>query len=508
MDKAKVCVIAKEVTDPNGHRLILLVTDCVAEAWYGNHLQTVLDSWGKINPTAIVQLFPERLWQQTALGEGHEVDVFALRSGVPNYKLKQLPSIYNPKGIPIPITTLEKSFLTLWAKLLTAAGGNFAPAVIFRKEDVKEHASSTQTSEELTAEESKRLTAEDHIAIFQSVASPTAFHLACLLAAAPLQMPIMQLVQHTMLPHSQQAHLAEVFLSGLLKSLPSEKTNDNRDDVYYDFLPNVRQILLKNDSAQEVIQVQRKVSDHISQHYGQTIDFEAILADPENINQLKLTPDNEFFAFVTVEVLKRLGGQYAQFVNQLDKPVIRLHKPATQFNKPVILLLQGNANNALGIPQEIEGIKNLFEPSEDMEVVILIPNSVEGLFKKLRQYRERIVIFHFAGIGSNKEWSIGEKQLITVKEIADFFRQGHNIQLFFINSGSKADIAMKILSKIGIRNIISGVASATDNAAKDFAINFYKRFTKKELQTSVQLAYEEAKANHIMSNSIKLKTIR
>lgn len=51
---------------------------------------------------------------------------------------------------------------------------------------------------------------------FRSAASPAAGQLAVYLAAAPLYLPVMQLVQRTMLPNSGPSELAEVLLSGLL----------------------------------------------------------------------------------------------------------------------------------------------------------------------------------------------------------------------------------------------------------------------------------------------------
>jgi len=52
---------------------------------------------------------------------------------------------------------------------------------------------------------------------FRAGVSPTAFKLACYLSAAWLNLPVMRLVQRVMLPESDTSHLAEVFLSGLLR---------------------------------------------------------------------------------------------------------------------------------------------------------------------------------------------------------------------------------------------------------------------------------------------------
>ena len=58
---------------------------------------------------------------------------------------------------------------------------------------------------------------KERLDLFRSLASPQAFQLATYLAAAPLSLPVMRLVQRVMLPDSLQVHLAEFFLSGLIQ---------------------------------------------------------------------------------------------------------------------------------------------------------------------------------------------------------------------------------------------------------------------------------------------------
>jgi hypothetical protein len=56
----------------------------------------------------------------------------------------------------------------------------------------------------------------------------------------------MRLVQGAMLPSSRPSHLAEVFLSGILKRIdePGDSNNPRQDDVEYDFLPGIRDKLI------------------------------------------------------------------------------------------------------------------------------------------------------------------------------------------------------------------------------------------------------------------------
>ncbi len=54
------------------------------------------------------------------------------------------------------------------------------------------------------------------------------------------------------------------------------------------------------------IQVQRMVSSYIVEHYGQPNDFPAKLENPKLL--ASVDSKNSFFAKVSVEVLRRLGG--------------------------------------------------------------------------------------------------------------------------------------------------------------------------------------------------------
>ncbi|MGI0488850.1 SAV_2336 N-terminal domain-related protein, partial [Pantanalinema rosaneae CENA516] len=67
--------------DPTGRRLIWLVSDCTSELWDYPALYKTLEQWGKHSPLAIVQLFPERLWDRTALGLGKPMYLYAATPG-------------------------------------------------------------------------------------------------------------------------------------------------------------------------------------------------------------------------------------------------------------------------------------------------------------------------------------------------------------------------------------------------------------------------------------------
>nr|VFK26502.1 MAG: GTPase SAR1 family protein [Candidatus Kentron sp. MB] len=140
------------------------------------------------------------------------------------------------------------------------------------------------------------------------LASPVAFKLACFLAAAPLRLPIMRLVQQALVPESGQTHLAEFFLSGLIRRVDTEEAITDPDEIQYDFFSvALRDRLLNAGLVTDTIQVQEVVSDYVAEHYGGGIDFRAALLNPEAMGGIEIDVDGDPFARVTAHVLKKLG---------------------------------------------------------------------------------------------------------------------------------------------------------------------------------------------------------
>ena len=110
-------------------------------------------------------------------------------------------------------------------------------------------------------------------------ASPEAAELAGYLAAAPLTLPIMRLVQRAMLPRSGPEHLAEVFLSGLLTQAPGTDAVTDPDSVLYEFRDDVREQLLGGLTRREslrVLEVLSGVSGVVAERFGGSLDFRAL----------------------------------------------------------------------------------------------------------------------------------------------------------------------------------------------------------------------------------------
>lgn len=312
----------RELLDPSGHRLILVASDCVSSAWRSNTIIQLLRVWSSANPVVIVQMLPQRLWLGSAL---NMATICRLRALVPGSSSIQLQldnknTWFNTEfsaGLKMPIVTLEPNSLASWSRMLAGVGGASSVGFIF-----EENASLSQIDKSINKINSnfdENTLAYNLIQHFRSIASPLAWKLACYLSVMPITLPIIRLVQRTMLPESHQVHLAEVFLGGLLKRVTPEGTTDNPDIVEYDFVQDqIREMLLDTMAMPDVFAVIRKASGYIEEHMGQSFDFEAILRDPTTTSSILSNYSSRPFANIKAKVLRRLGGEYTKVAEALE----------------------------------------------------------------------------------------------------------------------------------------------------------------------------------------------
>lgn len=218
----------KEIIDINRRSLVLVVSDCVARGWRNGKISQVLDIWAKNGKLAILQMLPQGLWPRTALGDNSEVWLRALNREDVNQQLVSKPlspweDINQEMGIKVPVITLEPDKLAPWAQMLVVRGESWARGVIFTTEVLPE-----SEIENLT----EQLTPQERVQAFRITASPVGRKLVGLLAAAPvITLPVVRLIQETMLQNCLQINVAEVFLGGLLKPLTEITPQTNPEEL-------------------------------------------------------------------------------------------------------------------------------------------------------------------------------------------------------------------------------------------------------------------------------------
>ena len=280
----------RELVDPGGKRLILLVSDCVAPAWSSGAVLALLALWGQTSPVAIVHMLPQRLWRYTAI-ETQSADLRSPYPGAPNTHLQvtswqasaerefeaaiaaansadhtplkeetRTPSGIDAPAVPVPVVTLQPRWLAPWASLIAGAGGRPVPGFVTwakRWDGGSLNIPAAAGSEPSSAD----LSPTERVEHFRAIVSPAAFELAGYLAAVPLTLPIMRLVQQTMLPGSAQVHLAEVLLGGLLERYSPTGSDVDPDRVEYDFVDGTRDLLGDTALGTDILRVVHLVGD-------------------------------------------------------------------------------------------------------------------------------------------------------------------------------------------------------------------------------------------------------
>jgi hypothetical protein len=313
----------QELIDPSGRRLILVATDCVSGFWRSGEVLPALKLWAKSGPMAIVQMLPEWLWGRSGLGLASAVRFAALQAGIPNHQLKATNlSLWDDVdldvGIKVPVVTLESAPMKTWAQLVAGKGGIQSPGFVFDPEPLASTGDEGSRTEGLFAGAGS---GEERVRRFQVTASPMARQLAMILAAAPtISLPIVRILQDRLLPRSQQVHVAEVFLGGLLKPLVAVDPQSNPDLVPYEFMDGARDVLLDSVPTSEVVNVMQEVSQFVAERLGLTLDaFMGVLRNPQETADLDVVSQSRPFAMVTAQILRKLGGGYAQLAQELEQ---------------------------------------------------------------------------------------------------------------------------------------------------------------------------------------------
>ncbi|GAA1859831.1 FxSxx-COOH system tetratricopeptide repeat protein [Asanoa iriomotensis] len=308
----------REIVDPTGRRAVVVVADCLGTAWRDGRMADVLDVWARSAPVAIVQPLPQRRWAGCGLVT-REVSLWGDRPGTPNRSLSvEIDDDFFDSfdaeddsvlamGSVVPVIELSQRWLASWAALVSGESAQRLPG---RAAFTAMMRGGTEPAPDDEPE------VESAVARFMAEASPDAYELAKLLAAAaPLTLPVIRLIKEAKLPQSPSSAVPEVFLGNLLEIVNDSSVADPYETTY-DFLPGIREELIARLGRADALSVLTEVSRYLVQHWGSDLDFLALLRMDGPIGDLDAR--GRAFAKITIEVLKSIGGTYREKALRLE----------------------------------------------------------------------------------------------------------------------------------------------------------------------------------------------
>ncbi|MEV8531537.1 SAV_2336 N-terminal domain-related protein [Streptomyces sp. NPDC051211] len=223
-------VNSRSVTAPDGRRLVLVVSDCAASAWYGNEVWQLLRDWACQSSVSIASPLPSRLWHRTAL----DLPAVRVRSRLPGARNTTLAVTVPPhlravlsEGttyVAVPTLTLTAHSLNRWAQGLVRGSPEGYEAVLVTPfgapdDPFAETADdcTDRSADEAAGGPAPRPGGVGPAEAFIRTASAPAVRLAGLCSAfRRLSLPLIQLIRQEVVPEATTSDVAELLMSNVL----------------------------------------------------------------------------------------------------------------------------------------------------------------------------------------------------------------------------------------------------------------------------------------------------
>jgi hypothetical protein len=294
-----------ELVHPQGRRLILLLSDCVGDAWAAGSVPRLLNRWARHAPVAVLQPLPSRLWDLCE-AVPRDLRLRSVAAGLPNARLLQRHGKrwVHPGALPVPVLEMEASWLAGWARMVAGeAGGHSDVAALL----VDEQGLAPECLPPLAPEHRPRpVSAEQAVRRFLRHASPQARRLAAQLAMVPLRPEVVGAVQRLLGRSAGPLPFAEILLGGLLSACTGTGGAER-----YEFLDGVRDRLLRGLGRTETLRTLQEVSAVAGRAMGARAGLlGTLVAAPAELDEVALgTADLELLS-AAAPALTALGPAY------------------------------------------------------------------------------------------------------------------------------------------------------------------------------------------------------
>jgi hypothetical protein len=318
----------QELLEPSGRRLILMITDGVHPGWLpSGPFRALLTQWNSVNPVAIVQPSPQRLWDRSALRPA----LAEFRATGPSRTSARIirlpdgqPDDFRPaqgRNVAIPILELVPNVLARWARMVcgSSAVTPLAAALLGGAADGGRPAEAGGFAADPSGADP--VDPATLVRAFRASVSAEAYRLAGYLSiVAPLNLPVMRLVLESAMPDAGSAELAEVFLGGLMRRVPGSTGDSARGTVGpvgYGFAAGVRDVLQATVTRGEAVTLLDVVGTYLVHGKRGGRPFTAIVENPDGGDVAAAAEQYPPFARVTSKVFERLGGPFAEAARRL-----------------------------------------------------------------------------------------------------------------------------------------------------------------------------------------------
>ncbi|MEU5089220.1 FxSxx-COOH system tetratricopeptide repeat protein [Streptomyces sp. NPDC021356] len=300
-----------ELFHPQGRRLVLLMSDCVGDAWAFGSVPRLLHHWARHAPVAVLQPLPSRLWDLCE-AVPRDVRVRALAPGLPNalLLLRSGARWVRPGALPVPVLEMEASWFAGWARMVAGEAPAHSDVAALL---VDEQGLAPQCLPPLAPEHRPRpVSPEQAVRRFLRHASPQARRLAAQLAMVPLRPEVVGAVQRLLGRAAGPLPFAEILLGGLLAADSGPHGDGPQGGgPRLEFLEGVRDRLLYGLGRTETLRTLQEVSQIAGRAMGARSGLlGTLVAAPADLDAAALGPADHELLSAAAPALAALGPAY------------------------------------------------------------------------------------------------------------------------------------------------------------------------------------------------------
>jgi len=291
--------------------ITMLMSDCISQPWSDRRGYKFLQNITQLTPFMILNMLPQRIWKRTILDDTWRIK-FTHKEGWLNQNLVSdidEDACKVKEHIKVPMTTFDTISLKHWSNLVAGKKENWLYGSLF---EAKWFDHPPQAIEESQEEEN----AVELVRDFEIFASPMAQKLAIYFTSnIPLSLGLMKIVQKICLPESNHTHLAEFFLSGLLKKT-STKT---KSSILYEFIDGVQETLSDKIYEHKRDDIFEKSIPFVAKDFDSNIDIEILIENPNLVEGIELSDKDRFFVKNIVKMFDNMGEKYRNIFERLQQ---------------------------------------------------------------------------------------------------------------------------------------------------------------------------------------------